>query len=348
MMRSCLPASRRLAGLAFLLLAAGCDQPEIKEYTVKRIAATAGEDRSASEPTRLLGAIFQREGASWFFKLSGPADVVKQLDEPFHNFVRSVRFTNMADKPITWTVPEDWKPSKGNQFTYAAFSVGPENNRLELTVSRAGGDLLQNINRWRGQIGLGELSPAQLAAETKQIDVNGAKATLVDFLGKKRGGGMPPFAGGKKRPPMIPPGHAAGKPVFTKPDGWKEAPLKIFSIATFQVVEGRQSAEITITPLGGPAGGLLGNINRWRTQVGLGPSTEAQLAKDTKVIDIGGAQGQLVDLKGDAKRIIGAVVVRGGQSWFFKMMGDTDLVGKQRGTFETFLKSVRFEEAGNE
>ena len=45
----------------------------------------------------------------------------------------------------------------------------------------------------------------------------------------------------------------------------------------------------------------------------------------------------------ETRRILGVVVPRRGQTWFFKMTGPADLVDKQKPVFEAFLKSVRFD-----
>jgi hypothetical protein len=43
------------------------------------------------------------------------------------------------------------------------------------------GGLLANVNRWRGQIGLGSLTPDKVAAITADVDIDGMNVTLVDF-----------------------------------------------------------------------------------------------------------------------------------------------------------------------
>src|SRR5262249_8419460 len=150
-----------------------------------------------------------------------------------------------------------------------------------------------NVNRWRGQVGLGPAGPEQLARECKEIDVGGIKGTLVDLVGQKKGSGMPPFAGWR-RPPVA--DSPAGKPTFTVPPGWKEAPLRTFSVATFQVRDGGQAAEITVSPLVGGAGGLLNNVKRWREQVGLPTVSDEQVLAGARAIQVDGQAGHLVDL----------------------------------------------------
>jgi hypothetical protein len=142
-----------------------------------------------------------------------------------------------------------------------------------------------------------------------------------------------------KRPPTPHPGDAR-KPQVTLPAGWKEAPLKEFSVGTWQVADGGQTAVVTISPVGGE---LVSNILRWRMQVGLEAVDAAQVAKDVRGIEVDGDRGAFVDLAGPKGRILGVLVTHRGQPWVLKMTGGAELLGKEKTAFEAFAKSVRFE-----
>jgi len=61
---------------------------------------------------------------------------------------------------------------------------GADGQTAEVVVSVFPGDvggLMANINRWRGQIGLGPIAPDEIAGVTSDVDVNGTKATVVDL-----------------------------------------------------------------------------------------------------------------------------------------------------------------------
>ncbi len=61
-----------------------------------------------------------------------------------------------------------------------------------------GGGLLANFNRWRGQLGLGPVTEADLAKEVQPLDLPGGKASVADITGQdrqERAGGAP--AGGR-------------------------------------------------------------------------------------------------------------------------------------------------------
>jgi hypothetical protein len=84
-----------------------------------------------------------------------------------------------------WTVPKDWQVGNGSPMRRATFVVkGSDGQSAEVVVSSFPGDvggLVPNINRWRGQIGLGPVAPDEVSGMTSDLVVNGAKATVVDF-----------------------------------------------------------------------------------------------------------------------------------------------------------------------
>ena len=114
-------------------------------------------------------------------------------------------------------------------------------------------------------------------------------------------------------------------------------------LASFDVPGvGGAKGDVSISALGGGAGGLLANVNRWRGQVGLAPLDEAELAQAKETLDLGADQGVLVDLKGAEKRILAVVVSRADRTWFFKLSGPDALLTKERDNFVQFVKSVKY------
>jgi len=126
------------------------------------------------------------------------------------------------------------------------------------------------------------------------------------------------------------------------PAGWSEdASPAAMSVASFHISDAAQQAAMTITPLGGTQD-LLGNVNRWRRQVGLGPLST--LAADAaRPIEVAGDAGTLVDVAGSERHTIGAIVVRAGRTWFYKLSGPDPLVAGQAQAFESLLGSIRFD-----
>jgi len=140
-----------------------------------------------------------------------------------------------------------------------------------------------------------------------------------------------------------------GKPSWQVPPGWTEVPGGQFLIAKFNITgEGNAQAAVNVSMSSGDGGGLLANVNRWRQQLGLSPTGEAELATSATSVEVTGGKATLIDISGtDARtgqpaRVVGAIVPQSGQTWFYKLMGDIKIVEGQKEAFTKFVQSVRY------
>lgn len=178
---------------------------------------------SAGAPTSILAVIQHHEGMSWFFKMTGDTQVVAQEKPTFVTFLKSFQFvageapgalppghpdisampppsaaapamSSGAGRP-SWNIPAGWKEIPGGQFLVAKFSItGDGNSQAAVNVSSSpgtGGGLTANVNRWRKQLGLGELPEADVANSTKSIETKGGQAVLVTMSGTDARSGRP-------------------------------------------------------------------------------------------------------------------------------------------------------------
>lgn len=142
---------------------------------------------------------------------------------------------------------------------------------------------------------------------------------------------------------------AAPRPDWTVPSGWKEIPNPQMLLAKFRVTgDDGATLDVNVSMEEGGGGGLLGNVNRWRGQLGLDPVSETELARQVTLLDVGGPQASFVDLSGtnamngQPARILGVVVVRGEQTWFYKLMGASALAARERDAFLKFVQTARY------
>ena len=150
--------------------------------------------------------------------------------------------------------------------------------------------------------------------------------------------------------PVEPPAGAnPSKPAWEIPSGWQETSANQMLLAKFAVTNQDGEAEITVSSFPGEVGGLLANVNRWRGQVGLAALTQEDLDKSVSRLDVLGGTATLVDMNGHAAaragketRLVGVVWPRGGQTWFYKLMGDPSAAGREKDAFVKFVQSVRF------
>jgi len=131
-----------------------------------------------------------------------------------------------------------------------------------------------------------------------------------------------------------------GELSWTLPSGWVEMEnTSNMRLATFQAGSGGEAAEVTITRFPGDVGGELANVNRWRRQVGL-PAVPALAEQDMTDIRLRTGGGSYLDLTGPTSRMLVVFVPHGGFTWFLKMSGPENVLGREKDNFETFIHSV--------
>jgi hypothetical protein len=145
---------------------------------------------------------------------------------------------------------------------------------------------------------------------------------------------------------------SSDKPTWTVPASWQTAPLTQFLLAKFAIPGmGDAKAEVNISALAGDGGGLLANVNRWRGQLGLSHFEQVDLTAAASTFDASGTQASVVDFTGTnaktgkAARLIGVVLPTGGQTWFYKLMGDNEVVAQQKDAFVRFIQSAKYPDA---
>jgi hypothetical protein len=164
---------------------------------------------------RIIGAWLKQPERTWFFKLTGEAELVSAQRDAFQSFLRSLEFT-AAEMPavgetpaggemqmppaapaaplaasgsrqVTWTAPSDWTTKPLGQMRKGSFSLhGADGGEADLSIisfpGEAGG-MVENLNRWRRQIQLEPLSAGDLATSSHTIANAGLRITVVDYVG---------------------------------------------------------------------------------------------------------------------------------------------------------------------
>tara|TARA_R110002095_G_scaffold179130_3_gene156273 strand:+ start:304 stop:1425 length:1122 start_codon:yes stop_codon:yes gene_type:complete len=364
--------------ILLLLIPAGCGkQEEITSYTVPKQATDAGGPAGADSATapakkvRMLAAILPGGSQNWFFKMTGAPDQVQAEFETFIQFLKSI--TLNGDKPA-WKLPENWEQEPGSSMRFATLKVKGSDPAVELSIIPlpAGDsletDLLSNINRWRGQVGLSDITAKdiQAASATPALDTDlftlkegDQTITVVSLKGMMADNPMSgaPFAsgmmGGAGRPspgPVNPPATTPGATnlKYETPAGWKPGRSGGMRKAAFNITAGEETAEVTIIDLAKAASPLLPNINRWRGQVGLKEISEADLPKESEQLKAGDLEATYVKLIGPEtskppQAILGAIIYRDELAWFVKLTGPAKLAEQEQDRFKQFVQSIRFE-----
>jgi hypothetical protein len=302
----------------------GCGPaPEIRSYTVPRLG---------KQPQRLLGAIIPHGEQIWFVKATGPADSMARELTRFDEFLAQLTFSDKGE--LQYSPPAGWVqiPNR-DKMRKATFRLGddpaPELLVTSLENTQQAGQLLGNINRWRGQIGLPDLDAAALTSVTQSRIIAGQAATRVDMTAAAEASSPTPPAA-----PVLPFTHKL-------PDGWRVAEQPV-TFATLTLTGRDPAVQITVSELKGDGGGLPANVTRWRGQVGLpdGPP-------ETTPLTVSGQAGQWLDLASPEaanprQRLLIAWVPHAGQTWVVRMRGPHAAVTAHLDAFKEFLASFQF------
>lgn len=319
-----------------------------------------------------------------------------------------------ATPAIAAKVPTDWQEAPPGEMRVASYHVkGKDGKMADVSViplpGMAGRDI-DNVNRWRGQVGMTPVGEGELAKLTETVQVGGQEGKLYEMAGQNSGSGeknrilaaivrrpdaawffkmvgddalvaeqksafvdyLKSFSfagtsgGAAMRETQLPPSHppignispsaaaaapssGEGKPEWQVPAGWKEIDGGQFLVAKF-IVSGSDNSQaaVNVSMSAGDGGGVLGNVNRWRGQLGLNQQSQAEVDKLVTSVDIEGGKAMLVDMSGtDMKsgaktRLVGAIVPKGQQTWFYKLMGPAQLVEQQKDTFTKFVQTVKY------
>lgn len=365
-----------------LLSCCGCSQEDepISTYRVKKHEliqlpldeqSGSGESESSAgkqspsgpmtieEPSdRILGAIVLIDDAAWFVKGSAPVDAwPEDAEEQFDKLLMTFKFEN-PDKP-SWELSDRWKENPpSNRMRVADLALGDVTFSVSRLGKTGGSDrtyLIDNVNRWRGQLSLGAIDSTQLANTSHKIKTaDGKSATVVNYLGKKDSSSMPPMMRGGMAGPMTggPAGGSrapAGNPPKTSepgfraepPEGWEQAELRMFQKARYLITSGEEKGYASVSQAGGD---VLMNVNRWRGQVGL-PKINGPEDVDAEQVSVSGTTGLLLRFIGEDNGIVVAMVpdAKSGSGWFFKLEGPKQLVETEADSFLKYLDTVQFD-----
>jgi hypothetical protein len=370
----------------FLIVAvAGCGRDGVKVYHV-----SDGDASTPAPPAAAAPAVM-------------PATMPDGLPAP----------DNRGQPSLQYVLPAGWENKAPTQMRVASFGIAQDGKQADVSViplaGMAGNDPA-NVNRWRGQVGLGPLAEADISKLAEKISVGEQPADLYDLAGAELGNGAAErilgvilhrddtawffkmtgdanlveqqrsafisflktvqFGAPAAAPTMdlnqLPPSHppidgmnsshpndttaVADKPTWTVPNGWQEGPLAQFLVAKYVIAGADGTAAVNVSSLAGDGGGLLPNVNRWRAQLGLAPLAEADLA-NLPTIEASGGKATLIEFSGtDARsgkpaQLVGVVLPLGGQTWFYKLMGDAELVARQKEALIKFVQSAKYPDA---
>jgi hypothetical protein len=195
------------------------DQPPITEQKLgdiaQRLRTSLGEVTivdlaglpDSADPARdgrIIAAMVTTTDSTLFFKMRGNADLTEVQKSEFIKWVAAVCNTRnqtgppqMAAAPprdsgapqIHWKAPEGWTEVPPSSMRYASFSApAEEGGKVDISIVTFpgdGGSDADNVNRWRGQIGLAPIEANAVTSQIAPLKTEDGAFSTTDIAGVK-------------------------------------------------------------------------------------------------------------------------------------------------------------------
>lgn len=158
------------------------------------------ENGDTKKDGRILAAIASDPQGTAFYKMRGNQTLVGAEKENFLRWVKLSRETNAtvaakekaepsdSDSPqIKWDLPESWSPGVPSPMRFASFTSETNGEKADISVVTfpgEGGSDLENVNRWRQQIGLPAVEAGALSSMISPTTNSGISFSTVDMSGE--------------------------------------------------------------------------------------------------------------------------------------------------------------------
>jgi len=127
--------------------------------------------------------------------------------------------------------------------------------------------------------------------------------------------------------------------IWTAPPEWTPKSGSAMRKGSYAITGPEGAADLGITAFPGDVGGNLANVNRWRGQLGLPPVESLEGA--VEALSANGLNMLVFDGANQGSRMLGAIVPRPDETWFFKLTGPDALVARTKPAFIEFLKTIK-------
>jgi hypothetical protein len=147
----------------------------------------------------LLGVVLSSAGSMVTVKMTGPSTLVEEQRAGFDRFCETLAMhEHGAAEPVAaaprpqagldYEVPEGWVDAGASNMRLVNLRTADGSQCYVIRLAGQAGGLANNLNRWRGEVGLEHLDPAELDALPK-VELMGQECSLLEVSGEYRGMG---------------------------------------------------------------------------------------------------------------------------------------------------------------
>lgn len=343
----------------------GLDAPQFQAGNRPGGAMGTGMGAMDSSATleRLLIAMIDRPNATYFLRIQSPTvDAIDAIRPQFDQIVQSLTFDNGR---IQWKLPEGWTESEGGAMFRIATLKAPSGIEIFVTELSAGQEVLSNVNRWQGQLGLPPATEAALPIET--IQVGEQKVVLYDARRTSTpnnsaasngaaSNGAPVDASTNEKSASVPPANAGATVAvpFTFPPlspAWSSMPPSMVAVVRWEKNDAAGNLKLEVFKFPADAA-FMEMVSIWGERLGAAPPSKDTFAAAVRATTVAGQPAELVSWPAVAENEVasaakGSQIVRiaqGEHAWYIKLEGDRAALDSFSSEFQEFLANTKMAE----
>jgi hypothetical protein len=162
------------------------------------------DNADPSRDGRIIAAMLTTANSTLFFKMRGNADLAEAQKADFIKWVAAVCDAQTQAGPprvaaappqatnalqVKWKTPEGWTEVPPSSMRYASFSAPAEDGgKIDISIVTFpgdGGSDADNINRWRGQMGLAPVDANAVTSQVTPLKTGDTTFSTTDIAGNK-------------------------------------------------------------------------------------------------------------------------------------------------------------------
>jgi hypothetical protein len=341
----------------------------------ERTSVKAPKTDSTSGTRRILGAIIPADQGCYFLKATDSPDRLEPLMADLQAIVENFAIDPQTGRPSN-PLPEGWIINPRNDIAIAELISPEATGKIKFTVTALAmppsqdwqGYLLSNVNRWRGQLKLQELTAETLLGSLVEVPRTGASipSYLFDAVGTGTGAmssSSPPSnpatptgnpATSAASPPLDATNPSANRPKldYKLPEGWSVGQGSQFRLATLNIDSKQGRGEVTVSMA---TDNPQANAMMWFQQLTREPDAKKLEPMVNSALEVaqkfavGQKQATLYEIRSSEQATAPMLLVVSLPTdnpelhLFIKLIGDNQLAADQKSNLIEFVQSIEIQ-----
>jgi hypothetical protein len=348
----------------------------------ERTSVKTPKTDSTAGTRRILGAIIPADQGCYFLKATDSPERLEPLMADLQAIVGNFAIDPQTGRPSN-PLPEGWIINPRNDIAIAELISPDATGKVKFTVTALAmppsqdwqGYLLSNVNRWRGQLKLQELSAETLLSSLVEVPRTGASIPSYIFDAVGTGSGAmsptPPSsnpapaprnpatptgspANSAASPPLDAPNPSANRPKldYKLPEGWSVGQGSQFRLATLNIDSKQGRGEVTVSMA---TDNPQANAMMWFQQLTREPDAKKLEPMVNSALEVaqkfavGQKQATLYEIRSSEQATAPMLLVVSLPTdnpelhLFIKLIGDNQLASDQKSNLIEFVQSIEIQ-----